>query len=47
MGLGDLEKRFVFTFVEKLAQKNVDKIRAGGHHSWFIIDYDNPLIENF
>ena len=36
-----------FTHVTHLANKNVSKVFAGGHHSWFLIDAENPLIENY
>lgn len=37
----------VFTHLTALAGKNVSKIFAGGHHSWFILDHENPLIDNY
>ena len=30
-----------------MAGKNVSDIFAGGHHSWFSIDYENPIIEDY
>lgn len=47
LGLGDLEGRMSFTHVKYFKDKNVSEIFAGGHHSWFMIDKENPIIENY
>lgn len=47
MGLGDLEKRMSFVHVVSLAGKNVNRIFAGGHHSWFLLDNENPIIDDY
>ena len=47
LGLGDLEKRMSFVHVGSLAGKNISKIFAGGHHSWFLIDSENPILHNY
>lgn len=36
-----------FTWVERLAGKNIATIKAGGDHSWFIIDIENPEVHDF
>jgi alpha-tubulin suppressor-like RCC1 family protein len=37
LGLGDEKIRSVWTHIVNLAGKRVDKVYAGGHHSWAII----------
>lgn len=47
LGLGDLEKRMSFVHLKSLAGKNISRVFAGGHHSWFVIDQENPIIDNY
>lgn len=47
LGLGDLEKRMSFVHVTALAGKNVAKIFAGGHHSWFVLSQENPKVDDY
>lgn len=47
MGLGDEVSRNEFTFVEKLKDKNVSKVFAGGHHCWFLLDFEKPYVPNY
>ena len=45
LGLRDFEMRRSFTLIEDLAGKNVVEIFAGGYHSWFLFQYDEPDID--
>lgn len=45
LGLKDFEMRRSFTLIEGLAGKNVVEIFAGGYHSWFLFQYDEPDID--
>eukprot|EP01015_Nassula_variabilis_P027115 TRINITY_DN5500_c0_g1_i2.p2 TRINITY_DN5500_c0_g1~~TRINITY_DN5500_c0_g1_i2.p2 ORF type:complete len:126 (-),score=27.52 TRINITY_DN5500_c0_g1_i2:37-414(-) len=44
LGHGDEESRTSFTHVTQMAGKNIDKVYAGGNHSWVTLDIDQPLI---
>ena len=43
LGHGNNKNISKFTYVERLRGKLVEKIFAGGHHTWFVLDYDEPL----
>ena len=43
LGHGNNKNISKFTFITRLKDKFVEKIFAGGHHSWFLLDYDDPL----
>lgn len=43
----DLKNKKVFTHVETLAKKNVEHIFAGGHHSWALLNYSYPIIDDY
>lgn len=45
LGLCDFESKLEFTYVETLKGKNVTNIYAGGDHSWFLIDSQNPDVQ--
>ena len=47
LGLGETTDTSIFTFVRKLSHKNVIDIFAGDHHSWFILDHDDPFIDDY
>lgn len=36
-----------FTWIDRLAGKNVTTIKAGGDHSWFLIDVESPEVDNY
>lgn len=45
--MGDDESKIVFTHVASLGGKNIDKIFAGGNHSWVFLDDQNPNNNNY
>lgn len=48
LGLGDhVQDKNIFTFVKQLAHKNVISIFSGDHHSWFLLDHDDPYIDDY
>ena len=47
LGLGDDESRTVFTHVSALGPKNVQRIYAGGNHSWALLDPADPIKRNY
>lgn len=47
LGIGNLETQMVFTHVGSIKGKNVVGIVAGGSHSFFLIDFDEPDILNY
>eukprot|EP01017_Pseudomicrothorax_dubius_P028781 TRINITY_DN3446_c0_g2_i8.p1 TRINITY_DN3446_c0_g2~~TRINITY_DN3446_c0_g2_i8.p1 ORF type:complete len:445 (+),score=87.98 TRINITY_DN3446_c0_g2_i8:39-1373(+) len=47
LGVGDEESKTTFTHVSSLAGKRVNRIFAGGNHSWVMLDYNNTDIENY
>ena len=47
LGLGDTESRRQFTLVEALCGKRVGRIFAGGGHSWAVLDYVAPIVEDY
>lgn len=48
LGLGDhIQDKNIFTFVRQLAHKNVINIFSGDHHSWFLLDHDDPYIDDY
>ena len=42
LGLGDTEQRRSFTWISKLMHKNVTEIFAGGYHSFFMMNREQP-----
>ncbi len=42
LGLEDEENRSMFTLIKSTMELNINKIFAGGHHSWIIVDSENP-----
>ena len=36
-----------FTWIDRLAGKNVTTIKAGGDHSWFLLDIESPLVNDY
>jgi len=38
LGVGTLDSQLKFTFIEKMRNKNVEKVLAGGFHSWFMLN---------
>ena len=47
LGLGDLEKRMEFTHVEFFEDRNISYVFGGGHHSWFLVNSENPRVEMY
>lgn len=47
LGLGDASDKSTFTFVRKLAHKNVLDVFAGDHHSWFVLDHNDPFVDDY
>lgn len=47
LGLGETSDKSTFTFVKKLSHKNVIDVFAGDHHSWFLLDHDEPFIDDY
>lgn len=49
LGIGDCEynSRYNFSLVIEASKLNVKKIFCGGHHSWIVIDKENPIKKNF
>ncbi len=47
LGVSDLKIRHEFTLISSLGGKRVNNIFAGGHHSWFLIDYKNPDLSDY
>ena len=47
LGLGTLKSRREFTVCKELSGKNIDTVFAGGYHTWFLIDYDNPDLSDY
>ena len=47
LGLGDDESRTVLTHVTALGPKNVQRIYAGGNHSWALLDPADPIKRNY
>jgi alpha-tubulin suppressor-like RCC1 family protein len=46
LGFGDKESKTSFTVVGSVANKNIDKIFAGGAHSWIVLNSMNPIRES-
>ena len=48
LGIGDCEynSRYNFSLVIEASKLNVKKIFCGGHHSWIVIDKENPIKKN-
>lgn len=46
-GLGSEDSKTAFTHVSSLRGKNIGRIYAGGNHSWVILDYNNPINQNY
>lgn len=42
LGLNDEENRKHFSIVKSVENVNITQIFAGGHHSWLIVDNENP-----
>ena len=36
-----------FTWIDRLAGKNITSIKAGGDHSWFLIDLESPEVLDY
>lgn len=36
-----------FTHIKSLNNRNISDLFAGGHHSWFLVNKENPLIEDY
>lgn len=47
LGLGSTESKTQFTLVESIGDKNIDKIFAGGSHSWIILNDIDPIRSNY
>ena len=47
LGLSSNESKTQFTLVESIGDKNIDKIYAGGHHSWIILNDVDPVRSNY
>lgn len=47
LGTGNLENQIVFTLIGKVKGKNIRGVVAGGHHSFFLIDPEEPEILNY
>ena len=47
LGGGNLESKTQFTLVESIGDKNIDKLYAGGSHSWIILNDIDPVRENY
>ena len=48
LGLGEKVKdKSIFTFIKKLMHKKVETIFAGDNHSWFLLDHDDPFIDDY
>ncbi|CAG9327791.1 unnamed protein product [Blepharisma stoltei] len=43
LGLGDDESKTIFTHVSTLGSKKVERIYAGGNHSWALLDPAEPI----
>jgi len=43
LGIGKDLNRYKYTWIECLSKLNISHISAGGHHSWCVIDSNNPL----
>ena len=47
LGLGTLKSRREFTICPGLTGKNINTVFAGGYHTWFLIDYDKPILSDY
>ena len=47
LGLGTTSDNSVFTFVERLKHRNVNSVFAGDTHTWFLLDHDEPYIDDY
>lgn len=47
MGHGSTEAKTQFTLVESIGDKNIDRIFAGGSHSWIILNDIDPVRNNY
>lgn len=47
LGLGHTNDRSVFSFVDRLRHRNVSAIFAGDNHSWFLLNHDEPYIDDY
>jgi hypothetical protein len=47
LGLGSTEAKTQFALVESIGDKNIDKIFAGGSHSWIILNDIDPIRNNY
>jgi alpha-tubulin suppressor-like RCC1 family protein len=47
LGLGSVESKTHFTLVESIGDKNIDKIYAGGNHSWVCLNDIDPVRSNY
>lgn len=42
-----MENAHEFTWVERLKDKNVRHVFAGGFHTWFLVDYEAPFVPQY
>lgn len=47
LGVGDDETKTIFTHVSALGPKNVQRIYAGGNHSWALLDPAEPIRRDY
>lgn len=47
LGLGSTESKTQFTLVESIGDKNIDRIFAGGSHSWITLNDIDPVRSNY
>ena len=47
LGLGHTNDRSVFSFVDRLKHRNVSAIFAGDNHTWFLLNHDEPYIDDY
>ena len=45
LGIGKDFNKYNYTWIKSLSKLNIKNISAGGHHSWCLIDSNNPIKE--
>ena len=46
LGIGKDFNKYNYTWIKSLSNLNIKHISAGGHHSWCLIDLNNPIRED-
>ncbi|CAD8194421.1 unnamed protein product [Paramecium pentaurelia] len=47
LGVGDYESRTQYTRINFLEKRRIKQLFAGGNHSWALIDYNQPRIDDY